>query len=128
MDDQPGTSSRPGAVPTDGDGIVSAHANFATLFGTALAGADGAAGDPGYTLLLTPDSEGGSVGSGLFALDATDTDPGTEMGSDGDGFGQGDEIMLVQVDEHTIEGRIGATTYFTISVDADGEVTFSHCH
>jgi hypothetical protein len=112
-------------VPTDGDGIVSAHANFATLFGTALAGADGAAGDPGYTLLLTPDSEGGSVGSGLFALDATDTDPGTEMGSDGDGFGQGDEIMLVQVDEHTIEGRIGATTYFTISVDADGEVTFS---
>ena len=60
--------------------------------------------------------------SGLFALDASDTDAG-----DGDGIGQGTQIVLNQ-DAATgvITGSIGATTYFTIQINpATGVVTFT---
>ena len=52
---------------------------------------------------------GTNVASGLFALDAADT---SAVG-DGDGIGQGAQIVLDQ-SGNTITGSIGATNYFTI--------------
>lgn len=103
-------------VPPDGDGIASTTADFSDSF-TAPAGfgADGP-GSVSYGLVLT----GTNVASGLFALDAADTDVG-----DGDGFGQGSEILLNQTGD-TITGSAGGTDYFTISIDPDtGVVTFT---
>ena len=68
-----------------------------------------------YALVLT----GASVASGLFALDAADTTAG-----DGDGIGQGASIVLNKVG-NDILGQIGGVTYFTISVDGNGVVTFT---
>ena len=62
---------------------------------------------------------GASVASGLFALDAADTTAG-----DGDGIGQGASIVLNKVG-NDILGQVGAVTYFTISVDGNGVVTFT---
>ena len=78
-------------------------------------GADGA-GSVSYALSLT----GSNVNSGLFALDNTDLSAG-----DGDGFGQGSQIVLNQ-SGNTITGSVGATNYFTLTIDpATGIVTFT---
>ena len=84
-------------------------------FAAANFGTDGA-GSATYSLVLT----GSNVASGLFALDAADTDRG-----DGDGIGQGAQIVLNQVG-NTITGSVGGTNYFTISINpATGVVTFT---
>ena len=49
------------------------------------------------------------MASGLFALDATDT-----SAVDGDGIGQGAQIVLNQ-SGNVITGSAGGTTYFTIT-------------
>ena len=59
------------------------------------------------------------MASGLFALDAADTTAG-----DGDGIGQGASIVLNKVG-NDILGQVGAVTYFKISVDGNGVVTFA---
>ena len=64
------------ALPPDGDGIVSATADFSVNFSAANFGTDGASSAT-YSLVLT----GSDVASGLFALDAADTTAG-----DGDGM------------------------------------------
>ena len=83
-------------------------------FAAANFGTDGA-GSARYALVLT----GSNVASGLFALDAADTTAG-----DGDGIGQGASIVLNKVG-NDILGQIGGVTYFTISVDGNGVVTFT---
>ena len=73
-------------------------------------------GSATYSLVLT----GANVASGLFALDAADTSAG-----DGDGIGQGAEIVLNQAG-NVITGSAGATDYFTIEINpATGVVTFT---
>ena len=65
-------------------------------------------------------SDGLDVASGLFALDPADT-----SAVDGDGIGQGAQIVLNQ-SGNVITGSIGATTYFTIQINpATGVVTFT---
>ena len=104
------------AVAPGGDGIVSATADFSGNFAAVTAfGADGA-GSVTYSLVLT----GSNVASGLFALDPADT-----SAVDGDGIGQGAQIVLNQ-SGNVITGSIGATTYFTIQINpATGVVTFT---
>lgn len=106
-----GTDTSGGSSP---DGTTSEHADFSVLFDSPTDfGTDGP-GSVGYTLLLTPDSQGGTVGSGMFALDPGEPD------------GKGAEIELVQTDANTITGSVNGTDYFTITVDpATGEVTFT---
>src|SRR6185436_18796544 len=102
-------------VAAGGDGIVSATGNFSVNFSAANFGTDGA-GSATYSLVLT----GSNVASGLFALDAADTTAG-----DGDGIGQGAQIVLNQ-SGNVITGSIGAITYFTIQINpATGVVTFT---
>ena len=101
-------------VAPGGDGIVSATADFSVNFSAANFGTDGAS-SARYALVLT----GAGVASGLFALDAADTTAG-----DGDGIGQGASIVLNKVG-NDILGQIGGVTYFTISVDGNGVVTFT---
>ena len=94
-------------VAPGGDGIVSATADFSGNFAAVTAfGADGA-GSVTYSLVLT----GSNVASGLFALDPADT-----SAVDGDGFGQGAQIVLNQ-SGNVITGSIGAITYFTIQIN-----------
>ncbi len=111
-------------------GVASVSASFADNFdsNTALAGtqvdygSDGA-GSVAYALSISA----AGIGSGLYALDASDTST-----TDGDGIGQGDEILLYKVG-NDIVGRtsLGGATYFTIAVDnvatsaTFGTVTFS---
>ncbi|EEF78887.1 retention module-containing protein [Methylophaga thiooxydans] len=84
-------------------------------FFTGEFGADGA-GSESYSLNLN----GSDVASGLFAVDSTDT-----VTTDGDGFGQGSEIVLNEVNGDII-GSVGGVEYFTISVNAEtGEVTLT---
>ncbi len=71
-----------------------------------------------YTLELS--AEG--VGSGLYALDATDT---LDVADDGDGIGQGVEILLNTTDAQTVTGSVNGTDYFTIKVASDGKVTLT---
>ncbi len=100
------------------DGIRTTTASFADNFDTVAHGADGA-GSVSYALSLSS----GSVGSGLYALDPTDTSPTG-------GLGKGAQIML-SMSDGDILGKVGSTTYFTISVNNDsssadfGKVTFS---
>ena len=106
------------AVPAAGDGIHTVTASFADNFSTVSYGADGA-GSVSYALSLSS----GSVGSGLYALDPTDTNPTG-------GLGKGAQIML-SMSDGDIVGKVGSTTYFTISVNNDsssadfGKVTFT---
>ncbi len=102
------------ATPPGGDGIVSATADFSVNFSAANFGTDGP-GSARYALVLT----GSNVASGLFALDPADTSPG-----DGDGIGQGAQIVLNKV-SNDILGQVDGTTYLTISVDGSGVVTFA---
>ncbi len=102
-------------VAPGGDGIVSATADFSVNFAAPDFGADGA-GSAAYSLVLT----GSNVASGLFALDAADTTAG-----DGDGIGQGAQIVLNQAG-NVITGSAGGTNYFTITLNpANGQVTFT---
>jgi T1SS-143 domain-containing protein len=81
-------------------------------------GADGPAGETSesYSLSLN----GQDVASGLYTVDNSDT-----AGDDGDGYGQGTEIVLNQVGDQII-GSAGGTDYFTINVNAEtGEVTLT---
>ncbi|WP_244482407.1 DUF5801 repeats-in-toxin domain-containing protein, partial [Bradyrhizobium pachyrhizi] len=101
-----------GTAPT---GLASVTADFSNGFAGGSYGSDGP-GNSAYTLKLT----GANVASGLYALDATDTTTG-----DGDGIGQGAQILLNQVG-NTITGSVGGTTYFTITIDeTTGIVTFT---
>ncbi|NVK41427.1 MAG: retention module-containing protein, partial [Oceanospirillaceae bacterium] len=90
-------------------------ANFADNFAASIDyGADGA-GSIAYSLVLN----GSDVGSGLYAVDNTDT-----SAIDGDGYGQGAEIVLNQ-SGNVITGSVGGTDYFTITVNPDtGVVSF----
>jgi T1SS-143 domain-containing protein len=111
---RPEGSDTSGAGAPSGD--ASATANFADNFVSPVDyGADGA-GSVSYQLLLSANG----IGSGLYALDATDTSAG-----DGDGIGQGAEITL-SLTGNTITGSAGGTNYFTISLDANtGVATFT---
>ena len=127
-DDGPNASAKnspPDTITVDesnlgGASDQSASATFSDNFNGPDFGSDGE-GNTVYNLHLG----GENVGSGLYALDPTDTnaDPGSD-GYDGDGIGQGAEILLNQ-SGNTITGSAGGTNYFTIEVDSDtGEVTF----
>ena len=107
-----GTDSSDGTLP---NGIASDTVDFSDAFAAPVFGADGE-GSVGYEVHVT----GSNVGSGLYALEAGDTTTG-----DSDGYGQGDEIMLVDNGDGTVSGVIGTTEYFVISVDFDGKVTFT---
>jgi VCBS repeat-containing protein len=106
------------------DGVPSATLNFAANFGNGTVdyGTDGAhqgANGPdgiAYSLLLNGDG----VASGLYAIDASDTE------SVVDGIGQGAQILLYNIDG-VIHGRTSANgdDYFTISVDGAGNVTLA---
>ena len=89
------------------NGIASDTVDFSDAFAAPVFGADGE-GSVGYEVHVT----GSNVGSGLYALEAGDTTTG-----DSDGYGQGDEIMLVDNGDGTVRGVIGTTEYFVISVD-----------
>ncbi len=106
------------SLPSE-DGIVTASAQFADNFNLVIDyGTDGA-GSVTYTLVLN----GANVGSGLYALDPSDTDA---LADDGDGIGQGQEILLnINGAGDTITGSAGGVDYFTITVDGSGEVTFT---
>ena len=107
-------------LPADGgDGVYSTSINVSAAFvagGSVDFGADGP-GEVTFSVSLTGDS----VGSGLFIIDDTDTT--TE---DGDGYGQGDEIMLVDNGDGTVSGMVGQLEVFTISAAVDGTVTFAY--
>ena len=101
------------------------------LFADPKFGADGP-GDVTYALDLkvpSVDSLPGSVqalvspvvGSGLYAIQVGDKS-GVDV--DGDGYGQGAEILLTQ-SGNIITGAVGGVTYFTIEINpADGTLTF----
>ncbi|MBU2294065.1 MAG: VWA domain-containing protein [Gammaproteobacteria bacterium] len=89
-------------------------ADFSDNFAAPDFGSDGS-GNVSYSLQLT----GTDVGSGLYALDASDS---TVDGFDG--IGQGAQIELNLVGGKII-GSVGSTEYFSISVDsASGVLTF----
>ncbi|MCE0734677.1 DUF5801 domain-containing protein, partial [Halomonas sp. G15] len=110
-------------LPDAGDGILSDKGDFSAYFTTGAAvdyGTDGA-GDVSYAFVLnTGDAD--TVGSGLYALDPSDTSD-----TDTDGIGQGDEIQLsVNAAGTVITGSVGTTDYFTLTLDpATGEITFA---
>jgi hypothetical protein len=112
--------TRPVGTETDGDsdpaGLATKTVNYAGNFAAVTDfGSDGP-GSVTYSLSLT----GSNVPSGLYALDASDTSAG-----DGDGIGQGTQIVL-NLSGNTITGSVGATDYFTITVNpANGDVTFT---
>jgi VCBS repeat-containing protein len=113
-----GTDTSGGAAPT---GLASGTIDFSTNFVTGASvnyGADGP-GSVGYSLHLN----GSNVASGLYALDNTDT-----SSSDGDGFGQGGQIVLNQ-SGNTITGSFNGVNYFTITINpSTGVVTFTELH
>ncbi|MCL6741878.1 DUF5801 domain-containing protein [Sphingomonas sp. RB56-2] len=114
--------TRPVGQETDGDsnpaGLVSATANFADNFVAPIDYGNDGPGNTAYSLSLS----GANVHSGIYALDASDT---TTL--DGDGIGQGDEILLnVNGPGTLITGAVNGTTYFTIAINpATGLVTFT---
>ena len=93
---------------------ASVTANFANNFSAVNYGTDGA-GTTTYKLELSA----ASVGSGLFALDASDKE--TVI----DPLGKGSEIQLSQTPDGVIHGKLSGLEYFTISVDGSGVVTFT---
>ena len=105
-------------VPPDGDGIVSVTQDYSGHFGTLdNYGTDGA-GSVDYVLTLNSNN---ITGSGLYALDKKDKDA-----TDGDGYGQGAEILLSSKSVDTVEGKDSSgNIYFTIKTDNTGKVTFT---
>ncbi|GAA4029632.1 hypothetical protein GCM10022281_06030 [Sphingomonas rosea] len=107
-----GSDTSGGSAPT---GLASASAGFANSFSVLVYGADGA-GSTAYSLVLN----GSNVASGLFALQSGDVST-----ADGDGLGQGAQIVLNQ-SGNTITGSAGGVDYFTITINpATGVVTFT---
>ncbi|HUE78947.1 MAG TPA: DUF5801 repeats-in-toxin domain-containing protein [Sphingomicrobium sp.] len=115
--------TRPVGEETDGDsdpaGLATVTVGFANNFQAVDYGADGP-GVVSYDLVLAAEGSG----SGLYALDNTDIDAGD---GDGDGYGQGEEILLFTEADGSITGRltVDGAVYFTISVNASGQVTFT---
>ena len=111
------TDTDDGTAP---DGVMSGTIDFSTKFNAPDYGADGA-GTTTYKLVLSADG----IGSGLYALEAGDTDDGGDL----DGYGQGDEITLSINEAGTIiTGSAGdpAVDYFTIEINTTtGVVTFT---
>ena len=95
------------------DAVATAVYDFSGFFDGDF-GADGA-GSESYSLNLA----GSDVASGLYTVDSSDTDLG-----DGDGYGQGEEILLNEVDG-VIVGSVNGETWFTISTDDSGTVTLT---
>ena len=91
--------------PLSDDGMASAVVALGDNFSEADFGTDGA-GSVGFALIL----DGEDVASGLYAL-----------GTDG---AQGEAIVLNEANG-VITGSAGDVDYFTITVDADGNVTFT---
>ena len=89
--------------------VATASYDFSAFFDGDF-GADGA-GSESYSLSLA----GSDVASGLYAVDNSDTV------LDGDGYGQGEEILLNEVDG-LIVGAVNGETYFTIGANDSGEV------
>ncbi|WP_052063934.1 DUF5801 repeats-in-toxin domain-containing protein [Nitrincola sp. A-D6] len=111
------------ALPDGGDGIRSDSADFSVYFATGDDidfGTDGS-GSVNYAFVLNTGEGAESVGSGLFALDSTDTSD-----ADGDGIGQGDEIQLSANAAGTVvTGSVGEVVYFTLTLDPEsGEIEF----
>ncbi|MCA6122754.1 hypothetical protein J6500_12730 [Bradyrhizobium sp. WSM 1704] len=107
-----GSDTAGGSAP---GGLASVTANFADNFTGGSYGSDGA-GNTVYTLVLA----GSNVASGLYALEPTD-----KSALDGDGIGQGAQIVLNQSGD-TITGSANGTTYFTITInETTGVVTFT---
>jgi len=112
-----GEDGGPGEGDSDPAGLATVQANFANNFVSPVDyGGDGA-GTTAYSLFLSANG----IGSGLYALDNTDTE--TVI----DGYGQGAEITLSINGAGTlITGSAGGTDYFTISINpATGVVTFT---
>ena len=65
---------------------------------------------------------GSNVASGLYALEPSDTQG---IGGDGDGIGQGAQIVLNQ-SGNVITGTVGATPYFTITIDPNTGIATFH--
>ena len=112
--------TRPPGTETDGNsdppGLISVQASFADNFIAPVDFGHDGPGSVSYSLVLS----GNDIPSGLFALEGTDTDAG-----DGDGYGQGNEIVLNQVG-NLVTGSVGGVSYFTITIDpATGVVTFT---
>ena len=107
-----GSDSSGGGLPY---GLAVQAADFSDNFSAPDFGSDGS-GNVSYSLQLT----GTDVGSGLYALDSSDS-----AVDDLDGIGQGAQIELNLVGGKII-GSVGSTVYFSISVDSmSGEVTFT---
>ena len=113
-----GTDTTGGAAPSgDASATIDFSANFVTGASVNF-GADGP-GSVGYSLHLN----GTNVASGLYALDNTDL-----SAADGDGFGQGGQIVLNQ-SGNTITGSFNGVNYFTIAINpSTGVVTFTELH
>ena len=112
LDESANGTDTTGAVSPAGRSTITA--DFSANFNSAAYGADGA-GSVSYALLLSANG----IASGLHALDTTD------VLVDGDGYGQGAQILLSQ-GGNTITGAVGATPYFTLVINpATGVVTFT---
>ncbi|MCJ8168817.1 retention module-containing protein [Atopomonas sediminilitoris] len=124
---QPDLTVDESPLPSAGDGVASQtlSADFVQgLFTSPSFGADGPAADSEergavrYSLNLT----GEDVESGLYAIDPNDH---STSDVDGDGYGQGEAIVLNQ-SANTITGSAGEVNYFSIAIDPNsGEVTFT---
>ena len=113
---RPEGSDTSGAGAPSGDASATLDLSAAFVTGSSVNyGADGA-GSVSYALQLT----GTNVASGLYALDNTDTST-----VDGDGYGQGGQIVLNQ-SGNTVTGSYNGTDYFTITINpSTGVVTFA---
>lgn len=94
-----------------GTGNVRDASNF--FWGTPVFGADGENKDTPltYALQLVVEDNTSDIGSGLYAVDATQPD------------GKGEQIVLVQQANGDVEGMLNGKTYFTITLvkDEDGK-------
>ncbi|GGD73717.1 DUF5801 repeats-in-toxin domain-containing protein [Croceicoccus mobilis] len=114
LDESPLPDAGDGVTHVPYDGIREVSVDYSANFNvTASADTPNAVA---YALQLSADG----VGSGLYALDNTDVTDG-----DGDGIGQGTEILL-SMDGGDVVGTANGTEYFRIALDeATGVVTFS---
>ena len=103
--------------PLSEDGDNSDSGDFSFAFVGGFIGADQLGREnSGETYQLVLSTQGAVTN--LFALDPSDIDPAG-------GLGKGAAITLHSVDSQTVEGRVGATVYFTITVNDSGVVTLT---